>query len=258
MSYVYSNAAEERRLRDLIVHIGQLLHQMGMIDGASGNISARLGPDRILTTPSGLAKGFMSPQKLIVINMDGEKVGPDTSHTRHLRPTSEMLMHLEAYRQRPDIGGVVHAHPPTTIALSIAGIDLQRCQIPEALVILGIVPTTPYATPSGPENQRAISNVIREHDAIVLRYHGSLVVGKDVWDAYLKTETLEHTAKIVYMVEQLGGGEALPPHQIDKLIRLRQDMELGRPGDKGRFCEVCGACHVDEQHVGAGPFGDLR
>jgi L-fuculose-phosphate aldolase len=247
---IYShNGAGERRARELIVEIGRQLHRNQLVDGSSGNISARLAPDRILTTPSGLAKGFMDPADLIVVDMDGQKIGPQTSHTRGLRPTSELPMHLEAYRQRPDIGGVVHAHPPTTVALSIAGISLERCQIPEAVVLLGLVPTAPYATPASEENQRAISQLIREHDVIVLRFHGSLVVGKDAWDAYLRTETLEHTAKITYMVERLGGGEPIRPDQVNKLLRMRREAGLGRPGDDERFCEVCGACHVDGVHL---------
>lgn len=248
MSYVL-HSADERRARELIVEIGRQLHRNNLVDGTSGNISARLAPDRILTTPSGVAKGFLNPNDLLVVNSEGEKVGPQSPQTRDLRPTSELLMHLEAYRQRPDIGGVVHAHPPTTVALSIAGVSLERCQIPEAVVILGLVPTTEYATPSSVENQQAISELVREHDAIILRFHGSLVVGKDAWDAYLKTETLEHSAKIIYMVERLGGGEWLPPFQVDKLMQMRQDLGLGRPGDVERFCEVCGASHVDGKHL---------
>ena len=240
-------------MRQRIVHIGQLLHSNQLIDGASGNISARLSPDRILTTPSGLAKGFLDPGDLIIVDADGNKVGPQNTRTSHLQSTSELLMHLEAYRQRPDIGGVVHAHPPTTIAISIAGITLERCQIPEAIVVLGLVPTTPYATPSSAENRQAISQLIRQHDAIILRFHGSLVVGKDPWDAYLKTETLEHTAKITYMVEQFGGGESLPPHQVDKLLHMRQQFGLDRPGDDARFCRICGATHADDAHTAARP-----
>jgi L-fuculose-phosphate aldolase len=249
VTYYPRSGAGERSARELIVEIGRQLHRNQLVDGTSGNISTRLAPDRILTTPSGIAKGFMDPGDLIVVDMDGEKVGSQTPRARDLRPTSELLMHLEAYRQRPDIGGVVHAHPPTTIALSIAGISLERCQIPEAVVNLGLVPTTEYATPSSAENQRAISQVVRQHDVIILRYHGSLVVGKDAWDAYLRTETLEHAAKIIYMVERLGGGEWLEAGQVHKLLRMRREMGLSRPGDEERFCEVCGACHVDGEHL---------
>lgn len=238
----------ERRLREQICHIGQLMHQFQYIDGASGNISVRLDDDRILATPSGLAKGFMEPDQLIIVDMEGKKTGGTTAN-RDLQPTSEILMHLEAYKQRSDVMGVVHAHPPTAVALSIAGVSLQKCTIPEAIVILGLIPTTPYATPSSAENRDAISELIVNHDAIMLAYHGSLTVGPDVWTAYLRLESLEHSAKILYMVEQLGGGSPLPPEQVQKLLDIRQKLGLARPGDSELYCEHCGVCHPQGIHI---------
>lgn len=239
----------EKRLREQICHIGRLMHQFQYIDGTSGNISARLDAEHVLTTPSGLAKGFMEPDQLIVVDMAGKKVGAATAANRDLRPTSEVLMHLEAYKQRPDVMGVVHAHPPCAVALTIAGISLQRCTIPEAIVILGMIPTTPYATPSSAENRDAISQLILHHDAIMLAYHGSLTVGPDVWTAYLRLESLEHSAKILMMVEQLGGGQPLPPEQVQKLIEMRQQLGLAREGDEALYCQHCGVCHPSGQHV---------
>lgn len=239
----------ERRLREQICHIGELMHRFQYIDATSGNISARLDHDRILATPSGLAKGFMKPDELIVVDMEGKKVGGGTAANRDLKPTSEILMHLEAFKQRPDVMGVVHAHPPTAIAMSIAGISFQQCTIPEAIVVLGLVPTAPYSTPSSAENRDAISQLIVMHDAIMLAYHGSLTVGPDVWTAYMRLETLEHTAKILYMVHQLGGGPALPPEQVQKLLDLRKQLGLSRPGDDERYCENCGLCHPTGVHI---------
>ena len=225
----------EQALREQICQIGRLMYQNGYIDATSGNISVRLGPDQILATPSGLAKGFMSPDQLILVDMDGQRVGPVTPANAHLKPTSELLMHLECYRQRPDVNGVVHAHPPTAVALTIAGVGFDDCVVPEALVILGVIPTTPYATPASAENRDAIRHLITEHDAIMLAYHGSLTVAAHVWDAYMRLETLEHTAKIMFMAHQLGTVQPLPPEQIAKLIAMRQKMGLARPGDDLRF-----------------------
>lgn len=239
----------ERRLREQICHIGRLMHQFQYIDGTSGNISARLDDERILTTPSGLAKGFMEPEQLIVVDMDGQKVGGGTAANRDLKPTSEILMHLEAYHQRADVRGVVHGHPPAAIALTIAGVGFQQCTIPEAIVILGLVPTTPYATPSSAENRDAIRHLIDKHDAIMLAYHGSLTVGPDVWTAYMRLESLEHTAKILHRVEQLGGGPSLPPEQVQKLLDIRERLGLSRPGDAERYCEHCGLCHPTGTHI---------
>ncbi|NWG16956.1 MAG: class II aldolase/adducin family protein [Chloroflexi bacterium] len=230
----------ENELRDQICQIGRLMYQNGMIDGASGNISARLSNNRVLATPSGLAKGFMSPDQLIIVDMNGSRVDRPTAANAHLKPTSEIAMHLECYKQRPDVNGVVHAHPPTSVALTIAGYDFRRCVVPEAAVILGLVPTAPYSTPASVENRDAIQNLIREHDAIMLSHHGSLTVAKTVWDAYLRLETLEHTAKILYMAELMGGAQAIAPHQVEKLVEARRQMGLERPGDPERFCAACG------------------
>jgi L-fuculose-phosphate aldolase len=236
--------ANENDLRAEIVRIGRMMHAQELVDGTSGNISARLGPDRILTTPSGLAKGFLESGQLIVVNMRGEVVQAAPG----LRPTSELLMHLEAYRRRPDINGVVHAHPITAVALSIAGVSLADCVVPEAVVVLGLVPTTPYANPASEENQRAIAEVIVGHDALVLQYHGTLTVGVDVYEAYLRLETLEHTAKIIALTKLLGGGPSLPPEQVSKLLSARQSLGFARPNDAEEFCLACGVCHPDGQH----------
>lgn len=240
-------------LRAEIVRIGQLMHQFQFIDGASGNISARLAPDRILATPSGLAKGFLSPDQLIVIDLAGNLVQPAPPG---LKPTSEMLMHLEAYKQRPDVMGVLHAHPITTVALSLAGIPLTDCIIPESVLLFGPIPTTPYATPSSIENQQAISELIKTHDAIVLAYHGSLTVGPTVWDAYLKLESLEHTAQIIAQARVLGEVKPLSPEQVAKLIDTRQRWGFARASDAVEFCQYCGVLHAggatcpDDQPIG--------
>ena len=236
----------EQELREQICLIGRLMYQNGTIDGTSGNISARLGENRVLCTPSGLAKGFMSPDQLIVVDLDGHRVGRATPANADLRPTSEVLMHLECYRQREDIGGVVHAHPPTAVALTVTGTGFDDCVIPEAIVILGVIPTTPYATPASAENRDAIRNLIREHDAIMLAYHGSLTVASSVWEAYMRLESLEHTAKIMHMAHQLGRVVPLPPNQIDKLIEQRRKLGFDRPGDAQRFREVYGVNGTDD------------
>ncbi len=234
----------EDQLRAEIVRIGRWLHENEYVDGASGNISARLGPDQLLATPSGLPKGFLEPEQLIIVNMNGDLV----SGAPGLKPTSELRMHLEAYRRRPDVNAVVHAHPITSIALSIAGVSLAECVIPEAVVILGLIPTTPYATPSSEENRRAISEVIISHDALILQYHGSLTVGRDVMEAYMRLETLEHTAKIIALAKLLGGTPMLPPEQVTKLIKIRQDLGYARPGDDEDFCAICKVCHPQGKH----------
>lgn len=229
----------ETELREQMCLIGQLMHQKGLIDGTAGNISARLRENRFLTTPSGLAKGFMKPEQMIVVNIDGERVDEPNPANVDLRPTSESFMHLECYRQRDDVMGVVHAHPPTTVAMTIAGYDFQQCIIPEMVVILGLIPTAPYSTPASPENRDAITNLIREHDVILLAHHGSLTVASSLWDAYLKLESLEHGATILHRAEQIGGVKSvIPPHQVEKLLEQREKLGLMRHGDRQRFSRL--------------------
>jgi L-fuculose-phosphate aldolase len=259
---------DEDILRTEIVEVGRLLYERGLVVATDGNISARLAPDRILATPSGFCKGRLAPDQLIVLDLAGERVDPSILRTGEkkagekqtvgpptadLKPTSEIHMHLEAYRQRPDIGAVVHAHPPHVVALSIAGIPLGPCILPEAIVFLGLPPTTPYATPSSPEGAAAIRAAIAGHDALVLARHGSLAVGESPLAAYHNTETLEQLARITFMLRLLGidsnGSDAvLPPEQIAKLLATRERLGLGRVDDGGEFCGVCGVCGCAGPH----------
>ncbi|MDE2636503.1 MAG: class II aldolase/adducin family protein [Chloroflexota bacterium] len=226
----------ERDLRELICRVGRLMYQKGTVDGTGGNISARLADDRILMTPSGLATGFLAPDQLVIVNLAGERVDEPNEANAELRPTSESSMHLECYRQRDDVMGVVHAHPPTAIALTLAGFDFQQCLIPEMVVLLGLAPTAPYSTPSSKENRDAITNLIREHDVILLSNHGSLTVAKSLWDAYLLLESLEHNAGIIHRALQLSSElKPIPADQIEKLVNYREQFGLLRPGDRERF-----------------------
>src|SRR5512135_3196235 len=163
----------ERALREEFVRIGQLMHVRSYVTATDGNLSARLDGDRFLVTPSGLSKGYMTPDQMVVIDWDVKLVGESRyGPARSLKPSSEILLHLEAYRQRPDIKAVVHAHPTNAITLSIAGVSLARCLLPEVIVTLGLIPTTDYATPASPEGAVVIRDLIKGHDAIILQRHG--------------------------------------------------------------------------------------
>jgi L-fuculose-phosphate aldolase len=243
------NWGKEQALRDQIIRVGRLMYERGLAVGVDGNISARLDQGYVLCTPSGLCKGLMTPDQIIVVDMQGHKTGPGTAANRDLRPTSEVPMHLEVYRQRPDIGGVVHAHPPITVALSIAGVSLADCMLPEVIVNLGLVPTAEYATPASEENVSAIRDLIANHDGIILQRHGALTAGRDPWEAFMRLESLEQLARITLVLHQLGRGEPLPPDQVEKLLAQRQKMGFSHPGEEEEFCEICGVCHIDGQHI---------
>lgn len=170
--------------------------------------------------PSGLNKGKLTPNDLLIIDLNGNCISGDAT----CNPSSEVPMHLEVYRQRPDVGAVIHAHPITCVALSLVGISLQDPYIPEALVMLGPVPTTPYATPSSTENRDAIAGLIAQHDAIILAHHGSLTVGRNLDEAFTRLEILEHTAKTIALASQIGTPRKLAPQAVEKLLTVRQKM----------------------------------
>jgi L-fuculose-phosphate aldolase len=248
MAAVESLHVTEGERRQEIVRVGRLMYEKGFISASDGNISVRLGPGRILITPSGLHKGFLEPGHLLIVDEDGRKVSsaPDD---RRLNATSELPMHLEAYRQRPDITAVVHAHPPITIALSIAGIPMADCLLPEVIVFLGLIPTTKYATPSSEENVRAIREFIASHDALVLQRHGSLTVGDSPMQGFMRLETMEQNARIAFMLAQLGVHSPLDAAEVRKLLKQREQLGLSRPGEAEAFCTTCGVCHTGVEHA---------
>lgn len=133
--------------------------------------------------------------------------------------------------------------PPYAVALSIAGISLSECLLPEAVVFLGTIPTTPYATPSSIENAQVVRDLIGNHDGLILRRHGSLTVGTSPMQAFMRLETLERHAYIAYLLATLGVHNPMPASDVQKLLLIRQQLGLSRPGEAEQFCEQCGVCH---------------
>jgi L-fuculose-phosphate aldolase len=240
----YADSRTEQTWRKEIVRVGRLLHERGYVAATDGNVSVRLSKNRILSTPSGFSKGFLVPEQLVVTDLAGKQIPSREPASRDLKPTSELPMHLEAYRQRPDIGAVVHAHPPICVALSIAGISLAKCLLPEVVVTLGLIPTTEYATPSSAEGPGAIRDLIAKHDALIVQRHGTLTVGQDPFDAYLKLEKLEHAAYVTLILRQLGRETPLPPAEISKLLQMRRELGLAKEGEEEDFCASCGVCDI--------------
>jgi L-fuculose-phosphate aldolase len=244
-SAAQGSAMTERALREEFVRIGQLMHTRNYVAATDGNISARLDGDRFLVTPSGLSKGFMTPDQMVIIDWDAKPVGASRyGAARNLKCSSEILLHLEAYRQRPDIRAVVHPHPPTSVALSIAGVSLARCLLPEVIVTLGMIPTTEYATPASAEGAEVIRDLITRYDALILQRHGSVTVGKTPFDAYLKLEKVEHTAEITFKLLQIGHEQPFPPGAVEKLITEREQKGFMHPGQLEEIEKTCSVCTV--------------
>src|SRR5829696_101632 len=170
--------SSESSLRPDIVEVGRRMYARGYTASNDGNISVRLGANRLLMTPKSVCKGFMTPDMMCVTDLDGRKLQGDRD------PSSEMQMHLEVYRQRPDVNAVVHAHPPVATAFAVAGIPLDRAVLAEVVTTLGSVPIADYATPSTKELPNAVSRYIKAHDGMLLANHGALTVGSDLLSAY--------------------------------------------------------------------------
>jgi L-fuculose-phosphate aldolase len=226
----------EWKVRKDIVRICRLMHEKGLISATDGNVSVRLSPDRIITTPRGLGKGFLSERELVVIDYEGNVISGD------LLPSSEIMMHLAAYRLRPEINAVVHGHPPVAIAFTIAGLSLAKCVLPEVVLTLGTIPTARYATPSTEEVPESIKDFLPDHDAILLERHGAVTLGRDLLDAYYKLEKIEHTAYITYIARNLGQVSTLSESQIEKLLAAGGADEMKR----SILCVQCGACGREE------------
>ena len=213
----------ESTLRADIVEIGRRMYARGYTASNDGNISVRLGGDRLLMTPRSVCKGFMTPDMMCVTDLDGRKLQGDRD------PSSEMLMHLEVYRQRPDVQAVVHAHPPTATGFAVAGIPLDRAVLAEVLTTLGSIPIAAYATPSTRELPEAVRRYIKAHDGMLLANHGALTVGGDVYSAYFKMETIEHFAKISLVARLLGREHLISREEVNRLQQLRGSYGIKAP-----------------------------
>ena len=213
----------ESSLRADIVEIGRRMYARGYTASNDGNISVRLGGDCLLMTPKGVCKGFMTPDMMCVTDLDGRKLQGDRD------PSSEILMHLEVYRQRPDVQAVVHAHPPIATGFAVAGIPLDRAVLAEVLTTLGSVPIAEYATPSTKELPEAVRKYIRAHDGMLLANHGALTVGGDLHSAYYKMETVEHFAKISLVARLLGRENLISREEVMRLQELRGTYGIKAP-----------------------------
>jgi L-fuculose-phosphate aldolase len=213
----------ESQLREAIVEIGRRLYARGYTASNDGNISTRLDDRRLLMTPKSVCKGFMTTDMMVITDLDGKKLAGERD------PSSEMQMHLEVYRQRPDAGAVVHAHPPIATGFAVAGIALDRAVLAEVVTTLGSVPIADYATPSTKELPEAVRKYVKAHDGMLLANHGALTLGTDLFAAYYKMETVEHAAHISLVARQLGGERLLSRQEVDRLQGLRGMYGIASP-----------------------------
>lgn len=203
--------------REEICEICHRMWQLGWVAANDGNVTSKLSDGSFLATPTGISKSFITPEKLIRIDSEGNILEAEGSY----KPSSEIKMHLRCYKERDDVGGVLHAHPPTATGYAVAHVPLDRYTMIETVAALGSIPVTPYGTPSTYEVPDAIAPYLKEHDAVLLENHGALTVGADVMTAYYRMETVELFAKISLNAHLIGQEVEISQENIQKLIDLR-------------------------------------
>lgn len=217
-------------VREQMCDVCHKMWQLGWVAANDGNVSVKLDDGTFLATPTGISKSFITPEKLVHIDENGEVLdGP-----KGAKPSSEIKMHLRCYKEREDVGAVVHAHPPTATGYAVAHLDMDRYTMIETVIAIGSIPVTPYGTPSTYEVPDAIAPYLQEHDVLLLENHGALTVGSDLITAYYRMETLELYAKISLTAHLLGGEKEISQKNINRLIGMRKGYGVtGRhPGFK--------------------------
>ncbi len=237
----------EYEIKKQICAIGKRIYDRGMVAANDGNISVKLNDNEFLCTPTGVSKGFMTPEYICKVDKDGKVLQANAG----FKPSSEIKMHMRVYKERPDVGAVVHAHPMYATGFAIAGIPLTQPIMPEAVIALGCVPIAEYGTPSTEEIPDAVSKYLQSFDAVLLENHGALAFSDNLLNAYHKMESVEFYAHLLYISKQLGGPKELNDKQVQRLYEIRRQFGLkGKhpadlcPNQKAGLpsCHGCGNC----------------
>ena len=206
-------------IRVELCRVCRLLYDRGYAVGHDGNVSVRVGEDKLLITPSGVCKSRITPEMLVLCDLNGCVLEGERW------PSSEISMHLLVYRERPDVRAVVHAHPPVSTAFAVCQKPLDEAFLIETVSGLGEVPVAPFAMPSTQEVPESIRPFVHTHQAVLLANHGAAVWGRDLWSAFDRLEILEHTAKIYFYVQMMRGGVELTTEQRNRLLSLSGQYE---------------------------------
>ncbi|MCK4372564.1 MAG: class II aldolase/adducin family protein [candidate division Zixibacteria bacterium] len=205
-------------MKSALADYGRRLYEQGMIAGTDGNLSVRLDDDRIMITPSGLPKGRLAAEDMVIVDINGKHL--QGNH----KASTELAMHLLVYQRRDDVKACIHAHPPHATAFAVAGIQLEEDILPEVVVSVGRIPLTDYAGPGTDEVPRSIEPHVDTCNAFLLRNHGLLTIGGSLEEAYNRHEVVEHYARIVLLARHLGNIETIPSEDFKRLELMRLNM----------------------------------
>jgi L-fuculose-phosphate aldolase len=238
-SITHGAVKSEEEHRQDICTVGHWVHERGYVASTDGNLSVRLGPDRILITPTSISKGMMTPDDLIIVDLEGHRLGGLR------KPSSEMAMHLLIYDLRPDINAVCHAHPPTATGYAAAGIPLDKPILCELVIGLGSIPVARYGTPGTSELTAAMEPFVQGHESILMANHGVVTYGSDLLTAFLRMETTEHFARVALVTQLLGKQVLLSGRDVEKLQAARQRYAAGAKCDGAVEAGVSEACATE-------------
>jgi len=220
---------DEQTARRELIKVCQLMYERSYVVSSDGNVSVRLDDGRILATPTMTCKGRMSEDLLAITDLEGRPLNDR-------RASSELAMHLLIYRERADINAVCHAHPPNGTAFAVAGLAIDQPILSEVILTLGCVPLASYGTPSTDELTEAMQPLVKHHNALLMANHGAVAYGVDLWQAWDRLETLEHTAKIAILSRVLGGSKNFSADAIEKLINVREAAGYLGESARGQAC----------------------
>ena len=212
----------EYEIKKQICEIGKRIYDRGMVAANDGNISVKLNDNEFLCTPTGVSKGFMTPEYICKVDANGKVIQANPG----FKPSSEIKMHMRVYKERPDVKSVVHAHPMYATAFAIAGIPLTQPIMPEAVIALGCVPIAEYGTPSTEEIPDAVSKHLQYFDAVLFENHGALAYSDSLLAAYHKMESVEFYAQLLFLSRQLGGPKELSDAQVKRLYEIRRQFGM--------------------------------
>lgn len=226
--------ANEWQARKDICEVGRRLYDKGFAAANDGNISVRLAPDRILCTPTGVSKGFLKPDDLGIVDLEGKQI----SGTK--KRTSEILLHLSVYKARPDIGGVLHCHPPHATAFAMVHETIPKCVLPEVEVFLGEVPIARYETPGTQIFADTVLPYVHNCNTMLLANHGSVAFHQNIMTAYFNTEIIDAYCRMLILAKQLGPVQYLNEKQVGELLQFKKRLGIDDPRLHMEDCDLCG------------------
>lgn len=248
-----------RALKARMVDMGRRIWSKNYVDGNGGNLTIRVGDGMVLCTPTLISKGFMTPEDICLVDLDGNQLAGIRKRT------SEVNTHIGIMKRQPKAKACCHAHPPHATAFAVAGVAPPSCMIPEAEVFLGKIGIAHYETPGSPECARVVGEIGVDHQAVLMQNHGVITWGKDIEDAYWKLENVDSYCLTIWLASQIGGGvKTIQPDKVKELIAIRQSLGMDDTRAEWKECELCdnadfrpgAVCPAPAGGVGA-PAGEL-